>query len=310
MGGRMWVESEPGRGSTFQFTILVKSVASKPRPYLVSGKTQMSGRRLLIVDDNATNRRILATLALNWGMEARAAQSGSEALAWIEAGEEFDIGILDMQMPEMDGVMLARKIRERRDAARLPMILLSSVGGRDFDTDAAVFAAYLTKPAKPSHLFDALQEVFHSKGEPPEDRLAAMRGMPTIIVSHLDRILLAEDNVVNQKVALLILAKLGYRADVAANGREAIQALERQPYDVVLMDVQMPELDGLEASRIIRDGMPGLSPRPWIIALTANAMQGDRDLCLAAGMDDYITKPIKAEELAGALARRVHSLPG
>jgi PAS domain S-box-containing protein len=303
MGGRMWVESEFGKGSVFHFAIVVEALASKPRPWLVAGKSHLAGRRLLIVDDNTTNRRILSTLANGWGMVPRAAASGAEALAWITTGETFDVGVLDMHMPEMDGLMLARAIRLQRDEVELPLVLLSSLGQRELIADKTLFAKCLTKPAKPTQLFDALAALFKWA---EEKRAATLHPFvrPTLAAAaRAEHVLIAEDNVVNQKVALLMLGKLGFRADVTANGHEAMEALKRQVYDVVLMDVQMPEMDGLEATRRICQLWPDATKRPWIIALTANAMQGDRDLCMAAGMDDYITKPIKLEELSAALDR-------
>ncbi len=301
MGGTMWVQSETGKGSTFSFTIRTEFVPSRPRPFLGGPKLHLSDRRMLIVDDNATNRRILATVVAGWGMMPRAAHSASEALDWLRAGELFDVGVLDMQMPEMDGVMLAREIRRLPGENQLPLVLLSSLSVRDVTTEKQLFAASLTKPVKPSQLFDVLAGIFKDL-EP----LSITRIRPPPVVSATAktvRVLLAEDNLVNQKVALHMLAALGYRADLAANGLEVIQALERQTYDVILMDVQMPEMDGLEAARRIVDRQPDRTKRPWIIALTANAVQGDRDICLDAGMDDYISKPIKKEELAAAMGR-------
>ncbi len=303
MGGRMWVESESGKGSTFNFTITVATLASKPRPWLTTGKTHLTSRRLLVVDDNATNRRILTTLAAGWAMTSRAASSAKEALGWLKAGEPFDVAVLDMHMPDMDGIMLAQEIRKYADATRLPLVLLSSLGQRESIADATLFAAWLTKPAKPAQLFEALSGLFkwEEGARPP----SAHPFVLPITASNVrgEHVLLAEDNVVNQKVALLMLSKLGYRGDVAANGQEALAAVQRQTYDVVLMDVQMPEMDGLEASRRIGERWPDRSQRPWIIALTANAMQGDRERCLQAGMDDYITKPLKIEELTAAFER-------
>jgi CheY-like chemotaxis protein len=235
-------------------------------------------------------------------MAPRAAESAAKALEWIAAGEPFDLGILDLQMPEMDGVALARAIRERRPSSELPLVLLSSVGRRAAGAGDDLFAAELTKPVKPSHLYDTFMELFGGGAtDPSEEPAAAMPARKPAEHAPL-RILVAEDNSVNQRLILLLLEKLGYRADVVADGREAVAAVERQPYDVVLMDVQMPEMDGLEATREIRQQSrePG---RPRIIAMTANALQGDREACLAAGMNDYIAKPIRQDELAAALSR-------
>ena len=301
MGGRMWAESVEGRGSTFFFTIQVESVVSKPRPYLAAGKASLEGKRLLVVDDNATNRRILTTLAAGWGLSVRAAASGAEALEWMKDGESFDAAVLDMQMPEMDGTMLAREITRLSGPPPPPLVLLSSLGQRDLAGDQSLFAAYLTKPAKPALLFDTLAALFQNI--PPTSTVSMAPFVSGAEPTHGERVLLAEDNAVNQKVAVLMLRKLGYRADVAANGLEVITALRRQAYDIILMDLQMPEMDGLEATRVIRAGWSGAPAQPWVVALTANAMQGDRELCLAAGMDDYVTKPLKLEELTAALTR-------
>ena len=226
-----------------------------------------------------------------------------EALAWIQAGELFDAGILDMHMPELDGVALARAIREQRTAAALPLLLFTSLGRREAGAESVGFAAHLTKPIKPSQLFDALVGVLAGQPIRVDKRTPSRLELdPEMARRHPLRILLAEDNVVNQKLALRLLEQMGYRADVAANGLEAVEAIERQPYDLVLMDVQMPEMDGFEASREIARRWPG-DRRPRIVAMTANAMQGDRELCLAAGMDDYMSKPIRVEELVAALER-------
>ncbi len=301
MGGRMWVESEVGRGSTFSFTFRAKAVASKPRLYTGGTKASVEGRRLLAVDDNATSRRILSDLARNWGMQPHAVETPAEALALLRSGEQFDAAILDLQMPDMDGLMLAREIRQLRTKEQLPLVLLSSMG-RQEDAEQ-LFAANLTKPIKPSQLLDALAQLFWADREALAAQAVSVHPFVQPEARHPEQILLAEDNAVNQKVAVLMLRNLGFRADVVANGLEVLEAVGRQPYDVILMDVHMPEMDGIEATRRLLQVRPAAGDRPWIIALTANAMQGDREMCLAAGMDDYISKPIKPPELLAALER-------
>ncbi|NJN93076.1 MAG: PAS domain S-box protein [Anaerolineales bacterium] len=312
MGGTMWVESAgiPGQGSTFHFTILVEAGPSQTRVYLQGRQPELSGRHLLIVDDNATNRRILAHQSRAWGMHTRAAASAAEALTWIQRGDHFDLAILDMQMPEMDGLDLAVEIRKQPGMQTLPLVMLTSLGWRDQERAAAEaeLAVSLTKPIKPSQLYDTLMNIFQGQPEKVKpERPDLPKGGIQPVQRHPLRILLAEDNVVNQKVALHMLASLGYSADVVANGLEALEALTRQQYDVVLMDVQMPELDGLETTQVIRQQWPE-GVRPRIIAMTANALQGDRERCLAAGMDDYISKPVHREELMRAL-EEVSPLP-
>ena len=306
MGGRMWVESEPEKGSTFSFTIQTESVTSKPRLYAIGTKATVQGRRLLVVDDNATSRRILTDLSANWGMTSLAVETPAEGLKLLRAGESFDAAVLDMQMPDMDGLMLAKKIRSLRKNQKLPLILLSSMGKQE--DPHKYFTANLTKPIKPSQLLDVLAQLFWQGREVEAAQLASVHPFKPAapVAAHADRILLAEDNVVNQKVALLMLRNQGYRADLAANGLEVLEAVRRQPYDVILMDVQMPEMDGLEAAGRLVQTRPDPKQRPWIIALTANAMEGDREKCLAAGMDDYISKPIKVPELLAALERARH----
>ncbi len=340
MGGTMWVESpaapgplvregaKGGPGSIFHFTILAQTAPElRPRPHLTGEQPQLTGRRVLIVDDNATNRRILTLQTQGWGMLPRDAASPKEALDWLRRGDPFDLAILDLRMPEMDGAALAAAIRAlevegqrsqvegQRPAAfnlqpstrpPLPLVLLSSLGGYESGVQPGLFAASLTKPVRPSALFDVLIGISAQQPAQPLQPARAAPDKPALdpemATRHPLHILLAEDNAVNQKLALRLLSQMGYRADVAANGLEAIQAVERQPYDMILMDVQMPEMDGLEATRAICARWPA-ADRPRIVAMTANAMQGDRELCLEAGMDDYLSKPIRVEELVAALGR-------
>ncbi len=302
MGGTMWVESAgTGNGSTFKFTMRAP-LAESPQPSrrdFIGTQPALAGKRMLVVDDNATNRKVLAMQAAKWGMVPRDSASPAEALAWIAQGDAFDLAILDMHMPEMDGLALARQMHAQRPT--LPLVLFSSLGRRETGDTGGLFNAYLAKPLRQSQLFDTLVNLFeHDEAAKPRaapSKPAIDSGMAR---RHPLRILLAEDNVVNQKLAMRLLQQMGYRADLANNGIEAIECVQRQTYDVVLMDVQMPEMDGLEASRQINARWKP-SDRPRIVAMTANAMQGDREECLAAGMDDYLTKPIRVERLVEAL---------
>jgi GAF domain-containing protein/CheY-like chemotaxis protein len=301
MGGRMWAESAGvGKGSTFFFTVRAgradQHVAS--RRDFVGQQPRLAGKRMLVVDDNATNRRVLALQTGKWGMLPRDTDSPDEALKWLAQGEAFDLAILDMHMPDMDGLELAQRIRALRPS--MPLVLFSSLGRREA-ADGGPFDATLAKPIRQSQLFDTLASLLAHDDAPKPSTVPSKSSIdPGMAARHPLRILLAEDNVVNQKLAMRILQQMGYRADLASNGIEAIESVERQPYDVVLMDVQMPEMDGLEASRRITQRWPA-KERPRIVAMTANAMQGDRELCLAAGMDDYLTKPIRVDQLVQAL---------
>lgn len=323
MGGTMWVESrgsiagEPAAdfsptshpeqssegGSTFHFTIVAKTAPSKPRAFLNS-EGILRGKRLLIVDDNPTNRLIWRLQAQRWEMITQEVASGKEALELLRQGEEFDLAILDMQMPEMDGVTLASEIRKYRDSNALPLVMLTSMGV-PMGQAKANFVACLNKPIKPSQLYDALMDALAERRQRERIKPSSQSHLDSNLAERLPlRILMVEDNAVNQKVGQSILGRMGYRADMAGNGMEALQALENATYDLVLMDVQMPQMGGLEATEHIRS-LYGNGPnaRPIIIAMTAGAMEGDRDRCLDVGMNDYISKPVKVESLQDALER-------
>ena len=303
MGGTIWVESHAGKGSTFYFTVVTQTCYIDDEIDLDARQTQLEGKRVLIVDDNATNRQILTLQGEFWGMISRAVESGSEALELLRDGECFDLAILDMQMPKMDGLTLASEIRKLRNYEDLPLVMLTSMGKPETPTqiNEIKFAAFVTKPIKQSQLHDILVQVMGGKPIKVRSSCPILLEIDPDMASRLPlRILLAEDNVVNQQVGLHLLRRLGYRADVAGNGLEVIEALHRQFYDVVFMDVQMPEMDGLTAAKYICSEW-SIYQRPRIVAMTANAMTGDREICLQAGMDDYISKPIRIEELVRAL---------
>ena len=294
-----------GEGTVFHLVARMPAAAvdavAPSRPMRV--EADLSGRTVLIVDDNATNRRILVAQTARWGMVPRETGSPEEALAWITDGERFDIALFDLLMPELDGLELAERIATRSAADRepaMPIVILSSIGLRE--REGASLAAWLAKPVKPSALHDTIATVLLGSSVAKPSAAALTNGAGSSLgARHPLRILLAEDNLVNQKLALRLLAQMGYEPQVVGDGLEAIAAVDRQPFDVILMDVQMPELDGLEATRRIRASQP---PAPvWIVAMTANAMAGDREACLAAGMNDYISKPIRPAELAAALER-------
>ncbi len=321
MGGQMWVESggsvagnppagwiatdKSFGGSTFYFTILSESIPDSAVVEQPICDTHLAGKRLLIVDDNTTNCQILIRQAQSWGMLSQATESGQEALAWLSQGEQYDIAILDMQMPGMDGITLGEQIRHQFKDKEFPLLILSSMGKPEIASGVveANFAAFLSKPIKQSQLYNLLTQIL--SGQPTKIKRSPAGSPsldPTLAQRIPLRILVAEDNKVNQQLALQLLQRMGYRADVAGNGLEVIEALRRQPYDVIFMDVQMPEMDGLDATRhICQQWLP--ANRPRIIAMTANAMQGDREKCLEVGMDDYISKPIRVNELVRALSQ-------
>ncbi|MDQ4035069.1 MAG: GAF domain-containing protein [Chloroflexota bacterium] len=315
MNGSLTAESSgvAGEGTVFQLAIRLPAA---PADSVVSSRpmrieADLSGKTVLVVDDNATNRRILVAQTARWGMVPRETGSPMEALGWLTGGARFDLALVDLVMPELDGLQLAERMAALGDNGAgppIPVVILSSIGLREREN--APLAAWLAKPVKPSALHDTIATILFGSDASPRSaaRAAQAEGRP-LGDRHPLRILLAEDNPVNRKLALRLLAQLAYEAEVATDGLEAIAAVERDEFDLVLMDVQMPELDGLEATRRIRSRWPDRDIR--IVAMTANAMAGDREACLAAGMDDYISKPIRPSELVAVLERTAaHNVAG
>ncbi len=304
MGGSITVESEVGRGSTFAFTVPTSPAAPSGTEPPRSRVPQLAGKRVLLVDDNVTNLTILGLQCEHWGMIASATTSTSEAIGWIRRGDAYDVAILDMQMPGMDGMGLAAEVRALCSRKELPMILLSSLGQQEKTGTPAddYFSAQVTKPVKKSQLYEILMEVLAgSKTVVRED--AVRPKLDAGLASRLPlRLLIAEDNQVNRTLMLHILGHMGYTADVVANGAEAIRAVQGREYDLVFMDVEMPVMDGLEATRSIRRDIPA-DKQPIIIGTTAYAMEEDRRRCFDAGMNDHLSKPIRLEDLQQRIAR-------
>ncbi|MEL6162832.1 MAG: response regulator, partial [Cyanobacteria bacterium J06628_3] len=299
MDGSMWVESTVGEGSTFYFTIAAESTPNSKVTNLDDIQANMVGKRILVVDDNATNRRILTLQMQKWGINVLTAESGLQALELIHSTEQFDMAIIDMRMPQMDGSSLSSQIHSLPGYEQLPIVILSSVDRFTQQQLAAKseFTALLNKPIKQSQLYDTCVRILCEQQISVLPSTSPISKFDSQLSAKLPlRILLVEDMPLNQKVAVHMLQRLGYRADLANNGLEALASLHRQDYDLVFMDIQMPEMDGLQATRnICKEWLP--PKRPWIVAMTANAMQGDREECLNAGMNDYVSKPVRIEAL-------------
>lgn len=307
MGGEIWFESREGKGSVFTFeTSLIKQPGAAQLP---ESSANISGTHILVVDDNATNRRILHHQLRSWGAFDVSAESGEEALAVLrharDSGETFDAAILDMQMPGMDGIMLASCIKVEPGFTNLPIMMLTSRGVLNSrEIAAAGITSCLHKPVRQASLRETIYRLIRKGQDEGEQRVPAkvlsIQDLPA--TASPARILVAEDNAVNQKVILMQLKRLGYSADAVTNGVEALAALSRQPYDCILMDCQMPQMDGYKATEELRKREGG-SKHTWIVAMTAHAMEGDRERCLLAGMDDYLSKPVTVENLKRALER-------
>ena len=302
MGGRMWAESIPGEGSTFHFT-LAAQVAPESKPPAHSGcLPRLTGLKILILDDNAASRNALFELCRLWGMQPKAVETAPQAMELLRNGNNFDLALVDLHLPGLDGLAVAAEMQKFPKASMLPIVLLMPLGKNDSADGARVmFAHTCPKPVKPAQLSAALERALLSPRIPtklpeaPKPELLLAAKLPL-------RILLVDDNTINLKVAVRLLQQLGFQPDTATNGREALEALDRRPFDLIFMDVMMPEIDGLEATRLIRKrqmngDQKNYSRRIIIIAMTAHAMQGDRDKCIASGMDDYLAKPVRPKDV-------------
>ncbi len=307
MGGTLHVDSQPGQGTTFTCTLMFKHCSVQAPEPRANVTCEISGSRVLVVDDNETNRTILCYQLSSWGIRPEAVSSGAEALELLQRTHQTDpfaLAILDMMMPEMDGIQLAEEIRKIPSYSDMHLMMLTSVGG--FGDAQRTYQAgvglYLNKPVRRSRLYNCIVELLRASAKP---ELAATPGLPESSGLHFGMtILLVEDTAVNQEVALAMLENLGCSTDIASNGLEALDKLASQNYDLVLMDCQMPELDGYETTRCLREREQSQNlPRATVIALTAHAMVGDRQLCLDAGMDDYLAKPFTLNQLQTMLQR-------
>jgi signal transduction histidine kinase/HPt (histidine-containing phosphotransfer) domain-containing protein len=302
MGGRMWAESEPGAGSTFHFTVKL-STASTEIPAFLQPRQRLARLKILILEDAPVVRNLLADQCRRWGMNPHPAESSAQVVELLRGGAVFDLALVDAHLPDVDGAAVAAEMQKIPAAAKMPVVFMTTPGKKNSDGGGTevFFAHHVSKPVKPGQLCAVLEQSLSSPRLParPVEPLSPEIPLAQRYPLHL---LVVDDNAINTKVAARILHQLGYQPEVATNGLEAVKLIEKQPFDLVFMDVMMPEMDGFEATRHIRkiqtDGQHGhLRPQITIVAMTAHAMPGDREKCLAAGMDDYLAKPIRPKEV-------------
>ncbi|MGA2246915.1 MAG: response regulator [Verrucomicrobiota bacterium] len=309
MGGRMWAESVPGDGSTFHFTVNVGPVPDSKPPTHTGRIARLADLKILILDDNATSRNALSEQCRRWGMLPTALASTAQAMDLLRGNAEFDLALVDLHLPGADGLTAAAELQKLPAATMLPMVLLTPLGKRKRGSEdvRVVFAHAVHKPVKPAQLSSALERALlspRSAARPPEPAKAEK-----LLAEQLPlKVLLVDDNAINQKVAVRIMQQFGYQPEVAGNGRDALEKLDQQPFDFIFMDVMMPEMDGLEATRLLRKrqmigGYNNYQSRIIVVAMTAHAMQGDREKCIAAGMDDYLAKPVRPKDVREMLER-------
>jgi CheY-like chemotaxis protein/HPt (histidine-containing phosphotransfer) domain-containing protein len=304
MGGSIWLESAAGKGATFHFTILTNAAASSIPANWQLPQAQFKDKRVLVIEDNVTNQQIIRQRTKQWGMTADCVSSAAEALSTLGNGPEYDLAIVDFQLPDQDGLQLVGEIRKLPHGRFLPVVLLSTNRARPDESKSSRsgISAIVHKPLRPAQLLEAVGHALNLAVQ-NEKKAPASPTLDSTLASRLPlQILLADDNPINQRVGHSVLTKLGYKVDLATNGVEVLNALERKPYDLIFLDVQMPELDGLEtARRIVEKWIP--EKRPRMVAMTGNALLGDREKCLAAGMDDYIPKPVRIADMQSAIER-------